>query len=320
MANAASLKDAHLGRWPASKRQMGVGVMLPMAEVSAFGPTPPAFKNMLEMTRTAEDAGLDTVWLMDHFFFRPPVADEGTEYGAWEAFTSAAALLQATTKINLGLLVSCLGWRNPGLVAKMTETIDGISGGRFILGVGAGWHKPEYDGFGLPFDHRVSRFEDALAIIVGLLRDGRVSHDGAYFSADDAIIQPRGPLGATGGSPILVGSSGHRMLRLMAQSADAWNAGWIPTVEQLKPKLDAVDEACQEVGRDPKTLIKTTGANVRMKNYTGMRKNPIEGDDQAIADRLAQFRELGCRHFVGGIDECTPKSIEQLGRIAELLG
>ncbi len=320
MAIPVPLKDANLGRWPASKRKMGVGVMLPIGEISAYGPKPVSFANMLEMTRTAETAGLDTVWLADHFFFREPVADPGTEYGNWEAFTAAAALLQGTTKINLGLLVTCLGWRNPGLVAKMTETIDEISGGRFILGVGAGWHQPEYDGFGYPFDHRVSRYEDALAIIVGLLRDGRVSHDGAYFSADNAIIQPRGPLGAKGGSPILVGSSGHKMLRLMAQHADAWNAGWIPTTAELQPKLDAVNEACAEVGRDPKTLIKTTGANVRMKNYTGMRKTPIDGDDQAIADRFAQFRELGADHFVAGIDECTPKSIEQLGRIAELLG
>ena len=109
------------------------------------------------------------------------------------------------------------------------------------------------------------------------------------------------------------------MLRLMAQHADAWNAGWLPAVEELLPKLAAVDEACREVGRDPKTLVKTTGANVRMANYTGARKNMIEGDNRAIADRFAQFRELGCGHFVAGIDECTPKSIEQLGRIAELL-
>lgn len=320
MSSATPPKDTHLGRWPASKRQMGVGVMLPIGEVSAYGPQPVSFANMLEMARTAESAGLDTVWLADHFFFREPVADPGTEFGNWEAFTAAAALLQGTTTVNLGLMVTCLGWRNPGLVAKMTETIDEISGGRFILGVGAGWHKPEYDGFGFPFDHRVSRFEDALAIIVGLLRDGRVSHDGAYFSADDAIIQPRGPLGATGGAPILVGSSGHKMLRLMAQHADAWNAGWPPTVEELKPKLAAVDEACREVGRDPKTMVKTTGANVQMANYTGARKNMIEGDNQAIADRFAQFREVGCRHFCAGIDECTPTSIEQLGRIAELLG
>ena len=320
MADATTLNDTNLGRWPASKRKLGVGVMLPMAEVSAFGPKTPSFKDMLEMTRIAEDAGLDTIWLMDHFFFREPVAEPGTEYGAWEAFTSAAALLQGTTTVNVGLLVSCLGWRNPGLVAKMTETIDEISGGRFILGVGAGWHKPEYDGFGYPFDHRVSRFEDALTIIAGMLRNGRTSHDGAYFSADDAIIQPRGPLGATGGSPILVGSSGHKMLRLMAKYADAWNAGWIPTAEELQPKLDAVDEACREVGRDPKTVIKTTGANVSMKHYTGTRANAIEGDNQAIADRLAQFRDQGCDHFIAGLDECTPSSIEQFGRVAELLG
>lgn len=318
MATPAPLTDPNLGRWPASKRPMGIGIMLPMAEYSSFG-KPVQFKDMVEMIRVAEDAGIDAIWLMDHFFFRPPVADPGTEYGVWEAFTSAAALLQATTKINVGTLVSCLGWRNPGLVAKMTETLDEISQGRFILGVGAGWHEPEYDGYGYPFDHRVSRFEDALEIIAGLLREGRVTHLGDYFSAHDGIIQPRGPLGATGGSPILVGSSAPKMSRLMARHADAWNTGWHPTSEELVPMIAAVDQACAEVGRDPKTLVKTTGANIRMSTYTGARKKTIDGDNQAIADRLAQFREQGFRHFVAGIDECTPTSIEQLARIVELL-
>ena len=194
MANPTPLKDTNLGRWPASKRKMGIGVMLPIGEISAFGPTPVKFKDMLEMARSAEVSGLDTVWLADHFFFREPVAEPGTQYGNWEVFTAAAALLQGTTTVNLGLLVTCLGWRNPGVVAKMTETLDEISGGRFILGVGAGWHQPEYDGFGFPFDHRVGRFEDALDIIVGLLRDGVSTHDGAYFQSKDAIIDPRGPL------------------------------------------------------------------------------------------------------------------------------
>jgi alkanesulfonate monooxygenase SsuD/methylene tetrahydromethanopterin reductase-like flavin-dependent oxidoreductase (luciferase family) len=141
-------------RWPASSRQMGIGVMVPIAEKSAFGSRPVRFADMVEMAQTAEAAGYDAIWLADHFLFRPPVAKEGDEYGLWEAWTCAAALAQATSKIQIGLLVTCLGWRNPGIVARMTDTIDEISGGRFILGTGAGWHEPEYIAYGMPFDHR----------------------------------------------------------------------------------------------------------------------------------------------------------------------
>ena len=196
-------------RWPASKRQMGIGFMVPISERSAFG-SPLRFTDMVEMARVAEDAGYDAIWLADHFIFRPPVASEGEEYGPWEAWTAAAALAQATSRIHIGLLVTCLGWRNPGIVARMTETIDEISGGRFILGVGAGWHEPEYEAYGFPFDHRVGRFEDAITIIHSLLRTGKADHDGRFFQAVNAANRPRGPLGATGGSPILVGTSGER--------------------------------------------------------------------------------------------------------------
>src|SRR5688572_32994221 len=97
-----------------------------------------------------------------------------------------AGLASATERIQIGSLVACTGFRNPGLVAKMTETIDDISGGRTILGLGAGWHKPEYDAFGYPFDHRVTRFEEAIRIIAPLLRDGYADVDGEFFQAHEA--------------------------------------------------------------------------------------------------------------------------------------
>ncbi|MDQ3228097.1 MAG: LLM class flavin-dependent oxidoreductase, partial [Chloroflexota bacterium] len=149
-------------RWPVSTRPMGLGAILPMAENSAFGGTP-HFSDILAMTRTAEAVGFDAVWIIDHFLFRTepgsqfqmPTSDEGN--GVWECFATMAGLASATERIQIGSLVACTGFRNPGLVAKMTETIDDISGGRVILGLGAGWHRPEYDAFGYPYDHRVSR-------------------------------------------------------------------------------------------------------------------------------------------------------------------
>ena len=305
-------------RWPESSRPMGIGLMLPIAERSAFG-GPVRFADMVEMAQTAEATGFDAIWLADHFLFRPPVAPDGEEYGLWEAWTAAAGLAQATSRINIGLLVTCLGWRNPGMVARMTDTIDEISGGRFILGVGAGWHEPEYDAYGFPFDHRVSRFEDAIIILDGLLRKGRVDHEGRFFSAKDAISQPRGPMGDRGGSPILVGSSSPRMLGLTARYADAWNTVWHNDPEQTKEPLRALAKACEEAGRDPETIVRTAGGNVALEGYTGTRGNPIEGSSEEIAERLAGFRDLGFRHFVAGLDPCTPTSIEQFGGVLEIM-
>jgi alkanesulfonate monooxygenase SsuD/methylene tetrahydromethanopterin reductase-like flavin-dependent oxidoreductase (luciferase family) len=311
--------STHLGRWPASHRPMGIGFMCPIGERSAFGERPVRIADMVEMARTAEAAGYDALWLADHFLFRPPVAPEGEEYGLWEAWTTAAALAQATSKINIGLLVTCLGWRNPGMVARMTDTLDEISGGRFILGVGAGWHEPEYDAYGFPFDHRVARFEDAIVILDGLLRRGHVDHAGTYFSATKAISRPRGPLGEQGGPPILVGTSGPRMLRLTARYADAWNTVWHSDPDATVSHLRALDEACAEVGRDPATLVRTAGGNIARPGYTNSRGNPIEGSDEQIAERLAAFRDLGFRHFVAGLDPCTSASLEAFTPVLELL-
>ena len=309
-------------RWPGSARPMGTGVILPMAEDSAFGGTP-HFSDILAMTRTAEDAGMDAVWIIDHLVFRPQPdsqfqlpADE-EDRGVWECFTTMAGLASATERIQIGSLVACTGFRNPGLVAKMTETIDDISGGRTILGLGAGWHEPEYEAFGYPFDHRVSRFEEAMAIIQPLLREGRVDYQGKFFQASDAINRPRGPRAS--GAPLLVGSNGRRMLRIIARYADAWNTVWHGDPDAVIAEMAAVDEACREVGRDPATLVRTAGGNIAMPGYLGKRPDPIRGSDEEIAATILRFRELGIEHFVAGLDPCTPQTIEQFARVVELV-
>jgi alkanesulfonate monooxygenase SsuD/methylene tetrahydromethanopterin reductase-like flavin-dependent oxidoreductase (luciferase family) len=301
---------------------MGLGVILPIAEGSAFGGTP-HFGDILEMTRVAAGAGVDAVWIIDHLVFRlepgndfqMPESEE--DRGVWECFTTMAGLASATERIQIGSLVACTGFRNPGLVAKMTETIDDISGGRVILGLGAGWHKPEYDAFGYPFDHRVSRFEEAMRIIHALLRDGRADVEGAFFRARDAVNRPRGP--RPGGAPIMVGTSRPRMLGITARYADAWNSVWSKDPDVVATTMAAVDEACREVGRDPATLVRTAGANIAMPGYLGLRPDPIEGSDEEIAAEIVRFRELGIRHFVAGLDPCTPRTIEQFARFMELV-
>ena len=144
--------------------------------------------------------GFDSVWLPDHLLFRFPGV---RPQGVWDVWSLLSALAATTKRVEIGPLVACTSFRNPALIAKMADTIDEISGGRLILGLGAGWHKPEYDAFGFPFDHRVSRFEEAMQIIHGLLRDGHVDFEGKFYSARDCELRPRGP--RPQGPPILWG-------------------------------------------------------------------------------------------------------------------
>jgi alkanesulfonate monooxygenase SsuD/methylene tetrahydromethanopterin reductase-like flavin-dependent oxidoreductase (luciferase family) len=294
--------------WFDSPRLMSLGLMLPLGEKSHFGPTP-RFADMVEMAQTAKDVGFEAIWLADHFSF----TNDDEVRGVWEAWTMMAAVAAAVPDIQIGSLVACTGFRNPGVIAKMTEAIDEISGGKFILGLGAGWHEPEYRQFGFPFDYRVSRFEDAIRIIHPLLRDGHADHAGEFFQANDAVNAPRGPRAT--GAPILVGSSGDRMLGLVAEFADAWNTVWHndpAKVAELMPKVDA---ACDAIGRPRESLIRTAGGNFAMEGYLGRRPNPVEGDVDAMASRLDGFRDLGLAHYVCGLDPCTPATITSFGEV-----
>jgi alkanesulfonate monooxygenase SsuD/methylene tetrahydromethanopterin reductase-like flavin-dependent oxidoreductase (luciferase family) len=293
---------------------MSLGLMLPIGEQSHFGPTP-RFTDMVEMARTAREVGFEAIWLADHFSFEDAETDEVR--GVWEAWTMMAAVAAEVPDVQIGSLVACTGFRNPGVIAKMTESIDEISGGRFILGLGAGWHEPEYRQFGFPFDYRVSRFEDAIRIIHPLLREGSADHQGKFFQADRAVNAPRGPRPT--GAPILVGSSGDRMLGLIAEFADAWNTVWHSDPAKVADLMPKVDAACDAIGRPRESLIRTAGGNFAMEGYLGRRPNPIEGDAAAMAERLSEFRDLGISHFVCGLDVCTPATITSFGDVITAL-
>ncbi len=301
------------GHWVEDSRPMGVGLMMPIGEGSAFGDTP-HFNDIVEMAEVARDIGVDALWFADHFTMGSP---EDELRGVWEAFTLMAGVAARVPEVKIGALVACTGYRNPGVIAKMTETIDDISDGRFILGLGAGWHQPEYDQFGMPFDYRVTRFEEAIRIIHPLLRKGEATSEGRFFSANGAVNQPRGPRAA--GAPILIGSSGDRMLGIIADYADAWNTVWHKDAEAVKPLMEQVDAACIAAGRDPATLVRTAGGNIAMEGYLGRRPNPIEGDDEHKAEVIAGFRDVGIKHFVAGLDPTTPQSIEAFGHVLERL-
>jgi alkanesulfonate monooxygenase SsuD/methylene tetrahydromethanopterin reductase-like flavin-dependent oxidoreductase (luciferase family) len=304
-------------RWPESRRKMSYGLMVALGEGSHYGGTEaPSYDQIIEVVRAAHAAGVEIAWFADHFS-SPPSKDMDRERGCWEAFTLMAAVAGATRDLGMayGPLVACATFRNPGLLARMTETLDEISGGKFILGLGAGWHKPEYDAYDYPFDHRVSRFEEIIHVVHQMLREGKSTFSGQYVRTADAHNRPAGPRAATGGAPILIGSSGDRMLDILARYADAWNTGWQHTIEAVRPNFEKLDAACRAVGRDPKTVVKTVGANVGLENATGRRGAMLTGSDDEIVSRFVEFRDFGCDHLIVGLDAATPDSLAHLGRL-----
>src|SRR4051794_2451037 len=241
-----------------TSRKMKIGTMPSVKEHSLRGETP-RWADIKEMAQTAEAVGFDSFWLADHVLFASP---EGEISGAWEGFTFLSAIAAATSRLAIGPLVACTSFRNPALLAKMADALDEISGGRFILGLGAGNWEAEHAAFGYPFDRRAGRFAEAMQIIAPLLREGRVDFHGRYSAAADCVLRPRGP--SPSGPPLWIGAKGARMLRLIARHADAYIAIWPITPAQVKERWEEMVAACEEVGRDPATLELMVGTFVHL--------------------------------------------------------
>jgi alkanesulfonate monooxygenase SsuD/methylene tetrahydromethanopterin reductase-like flavin-dependent oxidoreductase (luciferase family) len=231
------------------------------------------------------------------------------------------ALAVATDKIELGPLVLATTFRNPALTAKIAETIDEISGGRLILGLGAGWNRAEYDAFGFPFDRRFARFSDAFEIIRRLIRYGSVDHDGTFYSAKGCELVPRGP--RAGSIPLMIGSTGEKMLRLTLPYVDLWNiwyADFGNTVDGLKPYLNRVDEICLDIGRDPAEVGRTAAVLVTSPGGTSRSVGDaskrhvagITGTPEEVSAKLLEFKAVGISHIQVVLDPITPASIEWL--------
>jgi alkanesulfonate monooxygenase SsuD/methylene tetrahydromethanopterin reductase-like flavin-dependent oxidoreductase (luciferase family) len=270
------------------------------------------------MAQLAEQVGFDSLWVGDHLLYR----DEEGARGPWEAWSQLAALAAVTQRMELGPLVAATSFHAPPMIAKYAATVEEISGGRLILGLGAGWNEPEYKAYGFPFDHRVDRFEEAFTIIRTLLREGKIDFDGRYYQARDCELLPRGPRAS--GPPLMVGSNGPRMLELTLPYVDAWNAwfAWFGNdPEKLKPMLAAVDETCEKVGRDPAEVERTVAVLVRTSladnptdetDRRGRKSKALMGSSQQIADGLRAFAELGVGHVQLVVDPITLGSIEEL--------
>lgn len=300
-------------------RPLKVGLYIPHGEGFMGGGTE-RWADVLRMATCAENAGFDSVWVADHFIFRFPDAEE---MGRWECWSLLSALAAATKRVEIGPLVSCMSFRNPALLAKIAETVDEISGGRLNLLVGAGWHEPEYEAYGYPFDHRVSRFEEGFAILRSLLKTGASTFDGRFERTSDCVLRPRGP--RPNNIPLIIGSNGPRMLRLMAEQADGWNTTWVLSPEELIPLNAAVDTACESAERDPKSLHRSACIFVDTPERTGRNLPTQPGVPPArgaseIAELLQGYAAQGMEHVMLWIDPNTEAGVEQVGRALELLG
>lgn len=281
---------------------MKVGLILPMSDDDGRGT--PSWPEIRDLARQAEAGGADSVWVYDHLLFRL----DGQATGIHEAWTLLTAVAVATERVELGSIVLATSFRSPALLAKMATTLDAISGGRLILGVGCGWHEPEYTAFGFPFDHRVARFEESLRIIGPLLREGAVTFVGAHHRAEDCLILPRGPRPRI---PLLVAAKGPRMLRLTAEHADAWNTAWFGMPDdRLAQRLGAMRAACADAGRDPASLEVTVGITVKAEadEEWGRPGAPaaLLAEPDVVADGLCAYAALGVGHVQLDVRPATP--------------
>ena len=289
---------------------MKVGLVLIIAERKELNRAF-SYQETREIAQRAEETGFDSLWLYDHMLYRN---ESNPTIGIWECWTFLSALAEATQKVELGTLVLCNSFRNPALLAKMAITLDEVSQGRVILGVGAGWNKPEYDAFGWPFDHRVSRFEEALQIIRPLLKEGRVDFEGKYYQAKDCEIRPMGP--RAGGPPLMIGSFGKRMLNLTAKYADLWNTGYLGKPETLEKPRQEMLEACQETGRDPRTLGVTAMIALHYPKLApspeGFDYPPLFGTPTQVARAMLGYEEAGVEHIMFHLIPYKPEAIRKL--------
>jgi probable F420-dependent oxidoreductase len=266
------------------------------------------------MARAAEEVGFDSIWLGDHLLYR----DDGhPERGPWEVWTLLSGLAAATERVKLGPLVACTAFHPPAVLAKMAATVDEVSVGRLVLGLGAGWNEPDFRAFGLPFDRRASRFEEAFEIVRKLLAGERVTFSGRYYEADDAVLLPtpsRRP-------PLMIGSTGERVLRATLPHVDVWNT-WYDlignTPEGFQRDSELVSRIGEEVGRDPSEIERSVCVSVALvasRETRHLRDEipPIEGDAETIVRRVREFGEAGADEVILIVTPCTEEAIRRLG-------
>ena len=263
------------------------------------------WSDMVALARRVDAAGWHAVYTCDHFM--PYTASGAPADGpVLECWTTLTALAAQTERVRLGSLVMSITYRHPAVMANMAATLDAVTGGRVILGVGAGWQVNEHAAYGLDLPQpreRLAALDEACAVITGLLREPRTTLSGTHFSVSDAPCEPKPHQERL---PLLVGSGGERFgLRVVARHADIWHS-WMDA-ETLRRKGAIVDGYCADLGRDPSTLLRSTGG-------------PIDPDDDParIRDRLTGLAEAGADEFIL-IDDASTTDTAQAGRLVDVL-
>jgi alkanesulfonate monooxygenase SsuD/methylene tetrahydromethanopterin reductase-like flavin-dependent oxidoreductase (luciferase family) len=278
-----------------------------------------SYDSIRAVAQQAEKDGFDSIWLADHLLYRNQA--EPTR-GIWECWTILAALAEATRRVEIGTLVTCNSFRNPAILAKIATAADEISHGRVILGIGAGWNEPEYQAFGLPFDHRVGRFEESLQILKPLLRVGHVDFAGRYYQARNCENLPRGP--RPEGPPLMVGceKGSPRLLNLTARYADLWNTGYMGKPETMAEPIAKIQAACGEVGRDRATIGITAFIGLWFPDLQEKKPsffdNPLSGTPQEIAETIRGYSALGLQHIMFQLEPYTPETRHRLTKALQL--
>jgi alkanesulfonate monooxygenase SsuD/methylene tetrahydromethanopterin reductase-like flavin-dependent oxidoreductase (luciferase family) len=271
------------------------------------------------MARAAEQVGFDSIWVGDHLLYR---GDGRPERGPWEAWTLLAALAAATERVRLGPLVACAAFHPPALLAKMAATIAEVSGGRFTLALGAGWNEVEFRAFGLPFDHRVARFEESFAIVRALLAGERITLRGRYWQGEGAVLLPQ----PAHRPSLMIGSNGRRMLAAALPHVDAWNT-WYEDYDNSIAGFARLNErtsvAAREAGRDPRDIARSACVFVALDSNANERPTtaeapPVQGRPDTLDAHLRELAAAGADEAILVSSPITEDSIRQLGRMLEL--
>jgi alkanesulfonate monooxygenase SsuD/methylene tetrahydromethanopterin reductase-like flavin-dependent oxidoreductase (luciferase family) len=289
---------------------MKIGVQLPEVE------RPVSWGEVRDIARCIEAVGFDSVWVGDHLLY----IDENGSRGPWEAWSQLAALGEITQRVELGPLVAATSFHSPAMIAKKAATVDAISGGRLILGLGAGWNATEYRAFGFPYDNRVSRFEEAFTVIRTLIREGSIDHVGRYYEIREMELLPR----ARPGMQLMVGSNGAQMLEMTIPHVDLWNTWHVwfgNTPAGLAPLMDDVDDVALRVGRPPGEVKRSAAVLVQLEGGIGRnagseRSNspPLTGSFRRIAEEFAAYEEAGIDHLQLVLDPIDTTGVERAAK------
>jgi alkanesulfonate monooxygenase SsuD/methylene tetrahydromethanopterin reductase-like flavin-dependent oxidoreductase (luciferase family) len=299
-------------------RPFEIGLVLPLWD-SFVDRSTSRWVDIRALALRAEELAFDTVWIPDELLWRPTHDDR---QGWWEAVAMAGAVAAATSRVKVGTWILSALHRNPAITAKAVETIDEISGGRFVFGLGSGHAGAQAHAFGLPEDHVYSRFAEALEIFLPLLRQGRADFEGTFHAARKLEQRPVGP--RPGRIPIMIGAKGPKMLHLAALHADIWSwfAEGRSDLAELGPRLAALEAACVEIDRDPATIGKSAGIVIEPTSVSGgdALGTPIRGSATEIADVLRGFGAAGFTNVEVIVSPPSLATLDAMAPVLELLG